>query len=104
MTPPNLTAPEQVNIVYRQHKETGLLCAYSADLDGLMVFGRTPDQLCAKLPLVVTELVKARTGERIEYHWSKDDREDEIAPGYVSEELGRLVAMASATSSRDLRA
>lgn len=99
MTQPISTAPEQINIIYRQHKTTGLLAAISPDLDGLIVFGRTPEHLCQKLPLAVTELVKAQTGQDLAYDWAKeDDGEDDggkmaLPPGFisVSEELGRLV-------------
>ena len=60
MTQPISTAPEQIHIIYRQHKKTGLLAAISPDLDGLIVFGRTPEHLCQKLPIAVTSWSRRR--------------------------------------------
>ena len=63
---------ERVRISYKQHSDTGLLCAFSDDLKGLIVFGRTPSQLYEKIPAACSDLVHAISGERRCYAWASD--------------------------------
>jgi hypothetical protein len=48
-----------IRITLRRHDETGLLAAMSEDLVGLVVFGRTPEEIATKLPIAVRELLEA---------------------------------------------
>lgn len=82
---------DRIRISYMQHRETGLLCAFSDDLRGLEVFGRTPAQLMEKTLRACEDLVEAQTGERHCFRWEGDV--DAPASEYVSPkpELGELV-------------
>lgn len=51
------SAPHTIRISYQRHRDTGLLCAFSDDLKGLLVFGRTPEQLQSKIPPICNALV-----------------------------------------------
>jgi predicted RNase H-like HicB family nuclease len=46
------------------NKKTGLLVAFSEDLKGLMVPGRTPDEIKERLPIAIRELLEAM-GKRV---------------------------------------
>lgn len=64
---------DKIKISYRAHDETGLLCAYSDDLKGLVVFGRTRSQLYEKIPAACADLVEAISGDRPCYEWVRDE-------------------------------
>ncbi len=49
-----------VRISVLQHRNTDLMLAISHDLPGLMVPGRSEDELMAKIPDAVQELLVAR--------------------------------------------
>jgi hypothetical protein len=87
------SAPQTIRITYQRHRETGLLCAFSNDLKGLLVFGRTEEQLQEKIPPICDALVREQFGQDCSYHWTSEDEEDEgVAPGFVPpDSLGTLV-------------
>jgi hypothetical protein len=48
-----------IRITLRKHETTPLLAATSDDLDGLVVFGRTWQEIGEKLPVAIRELYEA---------------------------------------------
>jgi hypothetical protein len=82
---------KRISISYKQHRDTGLLCAFSEDLRGLTVFARTPAQLCDKTLRACEDLVEAITGERPCYQWENDAEEVGDAFMRPQEKLGELV-------------
>ena len=48
-----------IRITLRRNDDTGLLAATSEDLIGLVVFGRTADEIAVRLPSVIRELLEA---------------------------------------------
>ena len=63
-----------IRITLRRHDATGLLAATSEDLIGLVVFGRTADEIAAKLPSVIRELLEASGYEVNAVTATPDDR------------------------------
>lgn len=57
---------ETLNIAIQSkvHRSTGLLVAFSDDLPGLLVHGRTDDEISAKLPGALREILEA-LGRRV---------------------------------------
>lgn len=51
-------------ITLLEHKETGLLMATSDDLPGLVVHGKSAEEIEGKLPGIVSDLLKA-SGEQV---------------------------------------
>lgn len=87
-------APQTIRITYQQHRDTGLLCAFSDDLKGLIVFGRTPRQLQEKIPPICDALIQEQFGEDCSYVWAEEEgnAEETVAPGFVlPDNLGTLV-------------
>lgn len=82
---------EKIRISYKQHGDTGLLCAFSDDLKGLIVFGRTPSQLYEKIPVVCADLVQAITGEAHAYRWAGDESERASGFAVPKSDLGDLI-------------
>lgn len=88
----DMAAPQTIRITYQRHQDTGLLCAFSDDLKGLLVFGRTPEQLHQKIPPICDALILEQFGHDCSYHWSNDDDDEAIAPGFINQDrLGTLV-------------
>jgi hypothetical protein len=85
--------PDLIQISYKQHGDTGLLCAFSDDLRGLIVFGRTPAQLYEKIPAACEELVGAISGKAVCYKWAEEDTGKDVS-GFMdmSSDLGQLVS------------
>jgi hypothetical protein len=85
-------APRTIRINYQKHRDTGLLCAFSDDLKGLLVFGRTEEQLREKILPICDALVLAQFGLDCSYHWADHEEEEGVAPGFVPPaSLGTLI-------------
>ncbi|MEO0690438.1 MAG: hypothetical protein AAFY51_09090 [Pseudomonadota bacterium] len=82
---------DKIKISYQQHGDTGLLCAFSDDLKGLIVFGRTPSQLYEKIPAACADLVEAISGERPNYRWADEGRAESGGFTEPRASLGDLV-------------
>ncbi|MDY7097495.1 MAG: hypothetical protein SXU28_05100 [Pseudomonadota bacterium] len=82
---------EKIRISYQQHSETGLLCAFSDDLKGLVVFGRTPTQLYEKIPDACADLVEAISGERYDFRWTDESQSERGGFAEPKASLGDLV-------------
>ncbi len=61
-----------------RHKGTDLLIAFSHDLPGLLVPGRTHEELRSKLPAAITEVLEA-SGIKVSNVQAEDD--DSASPG-----------------------
>lgn len=87
------SAPQTIRITYQRHRETGLFCAFSDDLKGLLVFGRSLEELGNKIPSICDALIQEQFGEDCSYRWAAEDQDEEaLAPGYVAaDSLGTLV-------------
>ena len=55
-----------------QHRNTNLLMAYSDDLEGLLVPGRSHEELRRRLPAAITEILQA-LGVKVTHVEAKDD-------------------------------
>jgi predicted RNase H-like HicB family nuclease len=52
-----------IRITLAKHDDTGLLAATSDDLHGLVVFGKTVEEIERKLPIAIKELLEASNEE-----------------------------------------
>ena len=64
------------DIKYVRHAETGLIVAYSPDHKGIMVHGRTLDEVKERIPAAARAIFEAEGNEVISVHQIS---EDEIA-------------------------
>jgi len=81
-----------VRISLLQHRKTGLLLAVSPDLAGLMVPGRSEDELLGKIPAAIQELLEADGIDVIlieQVRRSPEIPEDFIPPAYVADAIVR---------------
>ena len=83
----------RICISVMRHRTTGLLIASSHDMSGLLVSGRTEDELKERIPLVVRSLLEAQGCNVLSV--SADD--DELPRDFVTASL-----VASARLSRGL--
>lgn len=73
-----------VRVKVRKHKDTDLRVAYSDDLKGLLVPGRSVEELEEKLPAAITEILEAH-GHTV---LSVDlDDSDELPEAFVPREI-----------------
>jgi hypothetical protein len=63
---------KNVKIEVVEHRRTGLMVAMSKDLRGLMVHGRTGDELDERIPEAIRSLMEAE-GHRVESVVKVDD-------------------------------
>lgn len=82
---------DKIRISYEQHADTGLLCAFSDDLKGLIVFGRTLSQLYEKLPAACADLVEAMSGDPVNYRWAGNDDSRSRGFNEPKADLGELI-------------
>ncbi|HZG47850.1 MAG TPA: hypothetical protein VEZ41_16515 [Allosphingosinicella sp.] len=82
--------PDVINIRYARHG-SGLWCAFSDDLPGLMVMGPDFEQVQEDLLTVASELIEERTGEKVSYRWNSDKPES----GFVSVDRMALEPLAA---------
>ena len=83
-----------VRITVLRHRTTDLLMAVSFDMPGLMVPGRSEDELMAKLPAAIKELEEAATNmpvnvELLERAW--DIPQDFVPPPHIADAVIRQV-------------
>ena len=76
--------PETIEVKYEHHK-TGVFCALSEDLPGLMVFGTSIEGVQDDVLAVAAALVRERFGEEVSYVWDMPSEE-----GFVPLKSGRL--------------
>lgn len=83
----NPTIPDTIEIRYEHHK-SGVMCAVSDDLPGLMVFGRSLEKLQDDVLAVASELVRKKFGADVSYHWNAPLSDDfqPIEPGRLHRE------------------
>ena len=84
-----------VRITVLQHRTTDLLMAVSYDLPGLMVPGRSHEELTAKLPAAIQELMEAEgyEVESVEMFGREWDLPQEfLPPPHVADAVIRLAA------------
>ena len=88
-----LPIEREVRLTVLQHRTTDLLMAVSCDLPGLMVPGRSAEELNAKLPAAIQELLEAE-GHRVvsveiaERDWNLPA--DFLPPPHIADALIRL--------------
>jgi predicted RNase H-like HicB family nuclease len=58
------TVEKRISIQVITHRETGLLVAFSPEMDGLYVHGRTEQELRERVPVAIRALLEA-SGERV---------------------------------------
>src|SRR5437667_9384574 len=63
-----------------EHKVTGLQAAFSDDLHGLVVHGRSEDEIREKLPGAIRDLVDAHGMEVVSLTVDRDDRLADYRP------------------------
>ena len=69
-----------IRIYLFEHKATGLLAAFSDDLHGLVVHGRSEDEIREKLPGAIRDLADAHGKEVVSLTVSRDDRLADYRP------------------------
>jgi len=87
-----------IRIRVAKHDTTGLLAATSEDLHGLVVFGRTPEEIDAKLPKAIKELLEASGNKVASVTVVTDDRISRAGFGFPA-----FIANASLVKSNDGR-
>jgi hypothetical protein len=87
-----------IRISTLRHKGSDLLLAYSDDLKGLAVHGRSHEELERKIPLAIKDLLEADGYEvkSVELQREKEDEETDFIPT-------ALIASASFCSQHDHR-
>jgi len=65
----------EIRVVTAQHKSTDLLMAYSDDLPGLLVPGRSHEEIREKLPEAIKEILEAN-GNRVARVEANDENSD----------------------------
>lgn len=82
-----MTAPESTRVIrvhVLKHKRSDLLMAVSDDLRGLMVPGRSEEEILDKLPRAIQELLEAE-GEQVDsIDIEPDSPADFIPPAYLA--------------------
>ena len=81
-------ATRQIRIMILQHRKTDLLLAVSDDLRGLMVPGRSEEDLFAKIPAAIQELLEAEGISVISVDPVREDPDfpaDFIPPAYIAD-------------------
>lgn len=79
----------RINVV--EHRKTGLMIAMSEDLEGLMVHGRTEEELDARIPDAIRSLLEAR-GHKV----SSVVKEAEQSPSAFRKATARYAAALAA--------
>ena len=87
-----------IRITLRKHESSPLLAATSDDLNGLTVFGRTWQEIEAKLPSAISELYEALGYKVVSISTVADDRVSRAAFGPPA-----FIANASLVKSNDGR-
>jgi hypothetical protein len=62
-------APSNIRVSYEPVGKAGLVSAYSADLKGFRILGKTLDELHHEAPIVATALVRELFGVDCNYRW-----------------------------------
>lgn len=79
---------KQIRIMILRHKNTDLLLAVSEDLRGLMVPARSEEDLLAKIPAAIQELLEAEGNSVISIDPVREDPDfpaDFIPPAYITD-------------------
>lgn len=77
------------------HKSTGLLAAFSRDLEGLLVHGRTEDEIRERTPAAIRSILEAQGNEVISINEvDEDDLPESFKPLNVSRYNAHLAAVA----------
>ena len=74
--------PREIQLKFQRHTTTGLIAAFSDDLPGLLLTGRSHDEINREAPLVIAALIKERYGVNVEVECESDAP---VAPGFRSE-------------------
>lgn len=83
----------QVRITVLKHRDTDLLMATSYDLLGLMVPGRSEEELAEKIPAAIREILEAEGNEvlSVEFMEPRADLPEEfIPPPHIADAVVRL--------------
>jgi hypothetical protein len=65
-------APKSISISYETVGSHGLLCAFSDDLQGLRVVGRSREEVDREVPALAAALVKNVFGVEYDYRWNAE--------------------------------
>jgi hypothetical protein len=64
-----MSFPDTFEIKYQRHDQTGLVAGFSDDLKGLLVTGRSLEELHEEIPRVAAALIEARFGQKVKVFW-----------------------------------
>jgi hypothetical protein len=67
-----IEAPASIKVSYESVGKVGLVSAYSSDLQGFRIVGRTLDELHHEAPIVAGALVREQFGVDCKYGWVGD--------------------------------
>jgi hypothetical protein len=67
-------APHIIHIAYTPETASGMVCAYSDDLRGFRVYGKSDEELQREVPIVASAMVREIFGVDCDYHWSEVDQ------------------------------
>ena len=87
-----------IRVTLRKHDTSPLLAATSDDLPGLLVFGRTREEIADKLPIAIRELLQAMGYQVISLTAVADERMSKAGFGPPA-----FIANASLVKSNDGR-
>jgi len=62
-------APNTIRVSYEEVGSHGIVCAYSNDLEGFRVHGKSLEELHEDAPAVATALVRELYGVECAYQW-----------------------------------
>jgi hypothetical protein len=62
-------APSTIRVSYEEIGSNGIVCAYSHDLKGFRIHGKSYDELHRRAPIVATELARELYAADCSYHW-----------------------------------
>jgi hypothetical protein len=62
-------APNIIRVSYEETGSNGIVCAYSDDLVGFRIHGKSYDELHEDAPVVASALVRELYGVDCNYHW-----------------------------------
>ncbi len=83
----------QIRITVLEHRNTDLLMAISYDLPGLMVPGRSEEELAEKIPAAIQEILEAEGNKVLSVELMEpraDLPEDFIPPAHIADAVVRL--------------
>jgi hypothetical protein len=62
-------APSTIRVSYEEIGSHGIVCAYSDDLEGFRIHGKSLDELHTDAPIVATALAREIYGGECSYQW-----------------------------------